>query len=90
MAGAVGACARCKKNSPSERLGRLPLPLRVGAALAFALVHGGLWAYEELKRPFCPRCRLLMGALSFGISALGLAAAVIGVYIWTTGPSKVG
>ena len=88
MGGAAGACARCKESFPVERLGRVPWPIKIAAALALALAHGGLWAYEELSRPYCPRCRLVMLGVATLACALGAIAGGVGIAIWMTGPGR--
>ena len=66
------------------------VPEFVAAAteIAFAFFHGGMWAKETLRKPFCARCVRSVVALAVLISAVVLTAASFGLALWLHGPGR--
>lgn len=52
------------------------------ASLAFAFLHGGMWAWEELSQPFCADCRDRESALALTAGVVILCIAIAGVFLW--------
>ena len=82
----AAACAKCRKPlAPGEE--RLVSPaLTLVTSFAFAFMHGGMWAKEELARPYCEPCRRSMTRLAVFMSAAILLCAGVGALIWLRGP----
>ena len=75
-------CARCGKEG-AEPVGAW---LRWLASLSLAFAHGGMWAQEELKKPYCARCRVRVVAFSLALTGVALLLASGGLLIWLRGP----
>lgn len=64
----------------------MPRSIAVVASFALAFGHGGMWAAEELKRPYCARCRNAMIGFALFVTAVALGLASVGLAIWIRGP----
>ncbi len=76
------ACARCRR----ERARPVPRWVKWAASFSLAFAHGGMWANEELSKPYCARCRALIIPLSLSFAALALLLASVGLALWLRGP----
>lgn len=70
-------CQRCGRTfAPADgSRGSVPFAVRILAAFAVAALHAGAFVWDELSRPYCPRCRKVLSALALIVAALILAAA---------------
>ena len=50
-------------------------------SLAFAFFHGGMWANDWLRRPFCKSCRSKVVPAAVAASAVVLTGAAAGIYL---------
>jgi hypothetical protein len=82
------ACARCGRALAPAQIRRVPGPVAAAVEIAMAFFHGGLWAQESMKRPFCARCVRLVVAACVALSAAVLSAAAFGVALWLHGPGR--
>ena len=80
------ACARCRKELRPEQARRVPAWVKWVASFSLAFAHGGMWANEELSRPYCARCRAVVIPMALSIAAVGLTLAGVGLLIWLRGP----
>ncbi len=81
-------CARCRKPLAAHERGRVPAAVRLAAAIATAFLHGGLWANEELSRPYCSRCLRSVACVALLWTALVLLIAALGAFLWLRGPGR--
>lgn len=79
------SCARCGRKLAEGEVRRVPGAVVWGAATACAFFHGGLWAREQLTRPYCARCRALL-VPGIVLAAVGIfAVAAAGAIVWLRG-----
>jgi hypothetical protein len=83
---AAVSCARCRKPLAPGEDRRVSPALALAASFAFAFMHGGMWAKEELSRPYCEPCRRSTTRLAAVMTAVILFFAGIGGVIWLRGP----
>lgn len=83
-----GTCARCGRALTPRSERRVPAFVAAATEIAFAFFHGGMWAKEALREPFCARCVRAVVGFSVLISAGVLAAASFGVALWLHGPGR--
>ena len=84
----LGACARCGRALTPGSGRRVPAFVAAATAIAFAFFHGGLWAKEALRGPFCARCVRAVAGLCVLVSAGVLAAASFGLALWLHGTGR--
>lgn len=63
-------------------------PLVWATSLAFGFFHGGMWAKETMDKPFCERCLRQTEKLALAVSAVVLAGASAGLWLWLRGPGR--
>ena len=81
-------CARCGRALTLRAERHVPAFVAAATEIAFAFFHGGMWAKETLKKPFCARCVRAVVGLAVLISAGVLAAASFGLALWLHGPGR--
>lgn len=74
-------CSNCGRRLGEEDPRPVPAPVIWLTSLAFAFFHGGLWAHEGLKRPYCARCRGRIIPLAVLMSLAILAGAAGGIFL---------
>jgi hypothetical protein len=79
-------CNRCGRPLSPDKRRYVPVLVAVPASAAAAFLHAGLWAREELAKPYCERDRNVIVAGAVGATAAMLAAASFGVALWLGGP----
>jgi hypothetical protein len=83
-------CARCSGEFPAEELKPVSPWVKIPASAALAFMHGGMWVFEELSKPYCAKCRRAVTTLAVGAAAVILAVAAGGVAVWLSRPSRGG
>lgn len=79
-------CAWCRKVLKPEEVRRVPVPLAWMTAFAMAFMHGGLWANEELRRPYCAPCRARIAPMAVALTAVIACGVGFGLRLWLRGP----
>ncbi len=79
-------CSSCRRPLTDAEVRRVPDFVGWVAAFAFAFMHGGLWAREELRGPYCARCRAKIVPATLIIAALIFGAVAFGARLWLKGP----
>lgn len=80
------ACARCRKELSSAEERRVPRLVVLIASFSLAFAHAGMWANEELRKPYCGRCRAVMIPLALSFAVVAMTLAGVGLAIWLRGP----
>lgn len=83
-------CERCKKGFPAGEDKRVPKWIVILGAISLAFAHGGLWAYEELSKAYCARCRRVVISEVLVFVALALSVVGIAAALWLRGPGAFG
>jgi hypothetical protein len=84
----VSACARCRRAFAAGEPRAVPKPVAAAIEIAFAFFHGGLWAEDYVKGPFCARCARNVTFLSALVGLSILTVAAFGVALWLHGPGR--
>ena len=79
-------CARCRRQLEAGEERRVPRLVVLIASFSLAFAHAGMWANEELRKPYCARCRRRVIPLVLGGIAFALALVSVGLRIWLRGP----
>lgn len=79
-------CAWCRRELAAGEERRVPAVVKVPASVALAFMHGGMWVFRELSQPYCARCRARLVPFVVAATLAVLAAAAMGVAIWTSRP----
>lgn len=82
------SCARCGRPLTPGEERRVPRLVAAATGLAFAFFHGGMWAGETLRKPFCARCVRVVSSLAAAAAAVVLAGASFGLAVWLRGPGR--
>lgn len=84
----TGSCASCGRGLPAGEERRVSRPVVWAVSLAFGFFHGGMWVKETMDKPFCERCARQTARLALAVSAVVLAGASAGLWIWLRGPGR--
>ena len=79
-------CANCRKPLKPAQERHVSAVVAVVTSAAFAFMHGGMWAKEELSRPYCEECRKKATRWALAFSAVILTAAACGVAVLLSRP----
>lgn len=78
-------CERCNRLISSGEDRRVPKWVVILGSLSMAFAHGGLWAYEELSKVYCRRCRAIVVSEVLFFVALALSVVGVAVVWWLRG-----
>jgi hypothetical protein len=82
------SCARCGRPLTPLQERHVPAFIAAATEIAFAFFHGGMWARETMREPFCARCVRGVVGLAALVSAVVLAAASFGLALWLHGAGR--
>lgn len=79
-------CAQCRRPLSPEEVRRIPQWLSLPVSFALAFGHGGMWAREELARPYCAACRRKVAGFAVFVALVAVCLAAGGLALWLRGP----